>query len=159
MNTPLYTFEPLKSGLDGYFYLAVATTFILLLFTIFLQKKEVKYENRNLRNLGVMMSLFGVFIAISVIIFSWFYNNRIGTVKIYDQQIDTSQKLVNFKDVKRIYLKETKQSSHISPQIIVDTTMMLVIEEMGGKTHLFTDEFYPIKEMVVKMNEAEKASR
>jgi len=159
MGNTLFTYEPLKSGLDSYFYLALALAFGLLLLALYLQNKEVKYEQRNMRNLVVMMCLFGVMMSTGVIVFSWFNNNRIGTVKVYEKGIDTSTKQVLYKDISRIYLEEIPQSSHISPQIIIDTAMMLVVEEMNGKTHLFTDEFYPIKEMVVTMNETEKASR
>jgi len=157
MENILEIYHPVNAGLGQEFWLAVLGAFGLLIVAYFLQRKDVKYENRNLRNLLVMLSLFGTMLCVCVIIFSWFNNQKISTVRVFENGVQYDENTITFNQLKKAYLHDNKQSSHLSTQIIIDTSYLLVIEEMSGKAHVFSEDHYPIKEMVVVINEAEQA--
>lgn len=155
MNEPLI-FEAQRIGLFTNVLLPLIATLLLIGIAIFINKKEVAYENRNLKKVGEMLSWFGILLLIGITIFSTLNYMRIDDVTLHKNSIQFSGNDIPFNDISRVYLHQDLQSSHISAQIIKDTTYLLVVQERKGKTHVFSEENYPVKEMVVKINEQMK---
>ncbi len=143
----------------GYFstiILPILLAIALIGLAIYLSKKEVGYKNRNLKNLVFLMSLFGIMICMSVAIFSLLNQRHLQAVELSQMHLKIEGEEIPLKELKRVYLKQDFQSSHLSPQIIRDTTYLLVVEERAGKIYVLSDNNYPVKEMVVSINEAMK---
>ena len=146
-------YEASNTGFYTTLILPILLGLALMGLAFYLHKKEVAYENRNIKNLGFLMSLFGIVLCFGVALFSFINLQRIQPVELHAKQLKIEGDYLPFTDIKRVYLHQDFQASHISAQLIRDTTYILVVEERAGKTHLLSEENYPIKEMVVAINE------
>ena len=151
-NTALAIYEPLQTGFGMTVIVPLILSLLLAGLAFYLNKKEVSYENRNYKNLGFLFCLFGVMLSFVVAGFSAYNFHRMQAVELLPTQVKVENRLLEFQNIKRVFLHRDFQASHISPQIIRDTTYLLIIEEKNGKSHAFSDENYPIREMVVAIN-------
>lgn len=154
----LHTYEPLKAALGMNFYAAFILLISFLAVSAYLYNMKLPYEQRSRRNIVLMMLLFGALLAGGTSLFTWVNSWRISSLHVYDNKITTFKGDLAYDDLKRAYLYADKQSSHLSAQLILDTTFLLVIEDKDNKTQVFSEEYYPVKEIVVTINEALNAS-
>ncbi len=151
MESPLYLFEPIKTELNSSLMTYLIVTVLLALALGYFSKKKVAYEQRNMKNMLLMLVFFGFMIMLCTSFFTWWTSVKIVPVIITETTIETPYGLAKLDNVKNAYIHTDKQASSLSPELVRGTTKFLVIEEHGRKTHALSEEHYDIKEILVAL--------
>lgn len=151
MDSPLYLFEPVKTELNSSLLTYAIITVLLALALGFFSKKKVEYEQRNMKQMLLMLVFFGFMIMIGTTFFTWWTSVKIIPITITEETIETPYGIAQLDNIKNAYIYTDKQGSSLSPELVRGTTKFLVIEEHGKKTHALSEEHYNIKEILVTL--------
>ena len=157
MEEALYTFTPDNSASAQTAWFAAVIALGALAGMAAMLKKKAQGRNHNLNMLAAMLLFFVLLISSGTAFFSWWKIQKSGPVAVYADAVETPYGRAAFSTVKDAYIHVDNQPSLISPGRNVRTTKMLVIEERSGKTHVMSEEDYPIKEMLPAIKSAFKA--
>ncbi len=168
MSVITQVFEPINS--DSY-TLAIICTFFAIASIIALvfynrkpptsQLKDQPDSNKpyapNRYKPLVSMALFFVFlICISTAFFSWLQTTKMTPVTINEQYVETNFGKVDWENIQNIYVHEDKQIAPFSGKRVGRATKILMIIEIGGKTHALSEDNYNIKAMGKMITEIKK---
>lgn len=155
-NTLIETFEPIATPINAYFWAWLFLMLVLVGLSFYLYQKKASYENRNRKNLLQLLVMFGALICFGVVLFTFINSQRIQAIQVYDDQVILPSETIPFQQLKRAYIHVDQQGSHLSPQIVVDTSYLLVFEKMDGKTFVFSNDYYDIGNIARSINDAMK---
>ena len=154
MEEVLYTFAPNNSATAQTAWAAAIIALAALAGTVALLKKKAAGRSYNQNMLAAMLLFFLMLISSGTAFFSWLKIRKTGPVSIYKDAVETPYGRASFAAIKDAYIHADKEPSLIDPNRSVRTTNMLVIEEKGGKTHVMSEQDYPIKEMLPALKDA-----
>ncbi len=154
MREILYTFEPIGSGTQSTFYLAILAALMGLGGMIALLRMKTSREHRNRNMLAAMLLFFVFLIGAGTALFSGLKMRKIGPVYIYADAITTPYGEAEFEHIKDAYIYADREPSLIDPSRSVRTTRMLVVQEESGKSHVLSEEDYPVKEVLAGLRTA-----
>lgn len=153
MGELLYTFEAASSGAYTNFVLSLLAALIGIGGMLYLLRREVSREQRNL-NIVIAMLLFFLFlIGSSTAFFSYMRLRKVGPVEIYASGMTTPYGKVRFEDIRNAEIILDKESNILSGSTGRRTRMLAIIEK-DGKTHALSEEDYPVQEILAKMKKA-----
>ena len=156
MESPLYLFEPVKTELNSSLMAYAIITVLLALTLGYFSKKKVDYEQRNMKQMLLMLVFFGFMIMLGTTFFTWWTSVKIIPVTITETTIETPYGVAQLDNIRNAYIHTDKQSSSLSPELVRGMTKFLVIEEHGRKTHALSEEHYNIKEVLVALRKVLK---
>mgnify|MGYP001797238211 FL=1 len=161
MDTALEVYQPVNTSLNLTTGISVFLLLAALLGLYWNEMREVAYDNRHYRQLGLV--LFGFLALLSAIaaLFSGLTSRRIGPVEFYADRIETVEATIPYRSIQRAYLHQDQpQSSFGSSQARGDTTLMLIIvERLDQKTHVFSAYNYPIERLHNSLKQHLEAAR
>lgn len=148
MEEALYTFSADNSGTAQTAWIAAAIALGALAGMLALLRKKAEGRRRNQNMLAAMLLFFAALIGGGAAFFSWLKIRKTGPVTLYQDAIETPYGKASFGAIKDAYIHADREPSLIDPARAVRTTKMLVIEEKNGKTHVMSEEDYPINEIL-----------
>lgn len=148
METALHTFEPNLSTEYFNLVLAIFTFWGAGVALYFLFRKKASYEKRNQRQLLQMLTGFVGVIAFGVSLGLLYNLSILQPIKIYSNSVETGYGKVPFDDLKAVYLQQASGRSFVSPDIEIEQTELLYIEEKRGKAYVFSPDNYDVRTIV-----------
>lgn len=148
MDTPLYVFEANASKETTTLIIAIVATLLAAGFLYYLKKRPTNYERRHYRQLGQMLSGFVLIISLGSIFGGIFNLQRLKSVKIYENAVETGYGKVSFDDLRYVYLQETGATSFLAPTIRIDTVYLAYFEEKNGKSYVLSNQHYDVRSIV-----------
>ncbi|MEL6718301.1 MAG: hypothetical protein AAFO82_06630 [Bacteroidota bacterium] len=148
MDAPLFIFEADRSKEMLQLILAISATVLMLATFLWLKRKEINYEKRNLQKTALMLLGFGLIISIGSIFGMGFRLNQLQPVEVYEDRIRTGYGEVSYQELRAVYLHVGHQSSIVSPTIQLDTTRLAYFEEFKGRSYVFSESHYEVKKIV-----------
>jgi hypothetical protein len=141
-------FEPLSSAF------ATPVTFVVLLTLLlagvwYYAKKS--HAISRYRQLWAMLAFFGLLISLGITAMNWYIGERIGDVAISETAFETPYGEIPFETVKEVVIYLDRKSSPFTGFKPGSETRRLLIIEKGGKTYSFSEDNYPIDEMIEPM--------
>jgi hypothetical protein len=153
MGELLYTFEAANSGAYTNFILAIIAAVLGVGGTLYLLRRKVSREQRNL-NIVIAMLLFFLFlIGSSTAFFSYMRLRKVGPVDIYEAGMKTPYGRVQFADIRNAEIIIDEEPNVLSGSAGRRTRILTIIER-DGRTHALSEEDYPVQEILGKMKQA-----
>lgn len=148
MEEALYTFTADHRATTQTALIAIIIALGALAGMAALLKKKAEGRQRNQNMLAAMLLFFVFLIGGGAAFFSWLKIRKTGPVAIYEDAVETPYGKAAFRTMKDAYIHADNEPSLIDPARAVRTTRMLVIEEKNGKTHVLSEQDYPINEIL-----------
>jgi hypothetical protein len=79
-------------------------------------------------------------------------NDRVNVVFNKDEMTTPHGKIA-YKNIKNSYLYFKEKKSPLIPNLVLDTTKMLIIEEEDGKKHVLLENDYPVDSIMLAIRE------
>ncbi len=148
MDNPLYVFEANASKEMTTLIVAIVATLLAIGFLYYLKKRPENYERRHYKQLGQMLSGFVLIISLGSVVGGIFNLQRLQSVKIYKDYVETGYGKVRFNDLRYVYLQETGATSFLAPSIRIDTVYLAYFEERNGKSYVLSNQHYDVRSIV-----------
>lgn len=153
MDVPLHSYEPVNQHYSM-IWMALAVFVIGMIGAIWLFRQKPAIGNNIYTGLVGMLIGFIALIALGTGIFGWLAMTKNTTVAIYTDKIELGKKEIPFQELKDAVIEESKETSWINPNITKKSVQLLFISDRQGKTYAFSEENYPIKEMMTNLKTA-----
>ena len=135
--------------------IAIASIIALIVFNLKQNKSlpqdsavsQIPPQTNKFKPLASLGLFFVFLIGSSTAFFSWLTTTKMTTVTINEAYIETNFGKVEWDDVQNIYIHDDKKIAPFSGKRVGKTTKILMIVEMGGKTHALSELNYNIAEM------------
>lgn len=139
-------FEPLVSAFSTSFWLAlgISLLFLLGLLWTFSGKSDLKKYKAPVQ----MLLGFGMLLSLGTAYMLWLTSDQISPVHLTTDHISFRDNKIPYKRISGAYIHEEKSTSPLDPTLIRDTSYFMVLEEVGGRTHVFPKEHYNILDLV-----------
>jgi len=158
METPLRSFEPYLYGINILSIIFLSLTLIFAILLYFQNKKKVPYYEKKRKRVFSMLLAFGVMIFSVTTILNMVNTWNLKTVKFYSNAIETPMGKVEFDDIQSAYIFVDKPIllTQNNEQPKSKNSRMLIIEEYSRKTHVLSEENYPIENILELLNQIRK---
>lgn len=153
MTEILYEFAPTSND-RLYLWLGIAFTIIGYGTAWWLLTRKRTGRERTMFTILAMLAFFVGLMAMSTAFFSGWSLRKQGKVELSRTAVILGNAVIPYQDVKKIYYKKDKSGSIFQGQGTTNT--FLVIEQRGGKTHVISEEQYPIGEIMTRIKEITK---
>ena len=144
MEDLIAVFEPNRSGNNILTLVCIVLAVLALGFLVYNQRRTVSPEKRSMAQLFSLLAGFVILIAIGTGIFSFWAGQKSIPVKVSTNAIETLYGKTNLDDINQLYIHYDQKLSPISGKLQGDSTRLLMIIENDGKTHVLSEENYPI---------------
>ena len=114
----------------------------------FNQKRKVGLDQKNMQNLISMLLGFVILLSLCALIFSKLTSERIGPVRVFPDRIVTNEGVIQASRIKKAYLQESVPNTPFQLNALRDSSLLFIIEEVDGTSHVFTEDNYPIRQMM-----------
>jgi hypothetical protein len=141
-------FPPLHPYLPFWFWAALLATLASGAFTVFLLYGKHPWKGNFWRQVVPLWGFILCLLGVGTVIFTLFEHRKIGPVRIEAQGIETPFGKAQHDDIYRFYVHQEVSSSLIDPSLIREKTNWLIIEERGGKKHLFSEDQYDLPAII-----------
>jgi hypothetical protein len=142
------TFLPLHPHLPVLFWAALITALASGAYTAYALFGKHQWKGNFQRQVAPLWGFILCLMAVGATIFLFFEHGRIGPVRIDAQGIETPFGKAGYGDIDRYYVHQEVKRSIIDPSLSRDKTHWLVVEERGGKRHLFSEDQYDLRAML-----------
>jgi len=148
MDTPLHIFEADKSDVYTTLGIALGIALITTFVVIWLHRRAVSYDNRNRMRLLQILLYFVILIASGTAIFTGVQLNRLQPIKIYEDKLETAYGTVAIDNLRKAQLYTNDQRSFVSPDIEINRSLLLYIEEKDGSSYVFAKANYDVQAII-----------
>jgi len=143
----LHSFAPNTADLNWSIMVAASIALICLGLIIFYTTKKVPHSQRKQKQLISLLIYFTFTISTGMAVFSWLSSKKMNTVEIYEDRMTTPYGEVVFKNISNVEIYTDNSTIDQSANAISNNSRMLIIEEYSGKSHILSEEIYPINEI------------
>ena len=148
MEDLIAVFEPERSGNNQLAIICLLLAVLALAYLIYNQRRVTKPENRNLKQLMSLLAAFVILIALGTAVFSYLAGQKFVPVKVFSKHIETSYGKSDLEDIQQLYIHNDQKLSPVSGKLEGDSTRLLMIVELKGKTHVLSEENYDIDSLM-----------
>lgn len=115
-----------------------------------------KPANNKSAYTGLIGMLIGflALIALGTGIFGWIALAKNTTFSIYEDRVVFGKRQIPFQNLRNAIIEESKETSWINPNITKKSVQLLFVTDYQGNTYVFSEENYPIKEIIAKLKAA-----
>jgi hypothetical protein len=151
------TFEPINGGLDPAFWVALMITIVALGALFWLMRVwEPEGRTRAYRPLAQLLVFIVILLAGGTALFTGWTSLKLIPVTVSEESVVTSYGEAKFANIRQIYMHKDQEKSLVNPALTVRTTMMLIIEEKDGKTHILSEAHYELGPILKAIDEQRK---
>lgn len=148
-------FSPTHSNVNSTVIISIILLIAALIFLYFNQRRKVRAQFRNHRQLYSLLALLVAFTALLTAVFQWYINSRLESLVVYQDRLEWPERPVPWNEIKSVYFYDNSSTGRAgsSDRPIVEIenlrkkNQLLIIEEYSGKTHVFAQKDYAIIEM------------
>jgi len=148
MEEPLYIFEATKSGPYTTLIISLGTTLLTALAAIWLHRKAISYDNRTRIRLLQVLLYFVILIAAGTAVFTTVQLGRLQPIKIYEDRLETAYGTVPISELEKVQLYTDDQRSFVSPDIEINRSLLLYVEEKNGDAYVFAKANYDVRNII-----------
>ena len=148
MDSALHIYEATNSYLNQTTSWSLGILLFSLLAIWYNQKRKIQASQRNIQKVISLLLGFAVLLASGSAFFSWLTSNRIGPVEVFSDRIITNEATIPAKQIKKAYMFQSTPNSIFQLNALGDSSLLFIIEEFSGKTHVFAEDNYPIQQMM-----------
>ena len=149
----LQIFQPDTGAERQTLVIAIVAALVALGLMWGLLRRPSSRENRNTQLLLAMLLFFAGLISGGTAIFTGWTIIKLQPVSISATGIEMPGGMTKWADIRSVYIFHNQQKSLINPGLTRRTVRMLVIEEQSGKTHVLSEEQYPVNEIYGRIKE------
>lgn len=162
MEIPIHIFEPIT------FKATLITVIFSLLsigivgFLIFLNKKEMSYDEAKRRGLYSILLGIALLLTTSTAILNFWNSLKFTPIKLYKDSIETPRARVAYEDIQNAYIYIDKPMTITTPPAdsLMNYDRLLILEEFNKTSHVMAEENYPIEDILEKLRSlAEKSKK
>jgi len=103
------------------------------------------------RSLLALLSFILALVAGGTALFSKLTSERIGTVRLGEDFLETPYGKTKLADIRDAYIEMDQRPNPLNPGQKRDRVRLLIVLEEDGKTHVLSEENYPIEEILREM--------
>jgi len=140
-------FEATTTHNDQLFWIALVVCILATGGTFFLLRKT----KGAYRSLLALLSFILALVAGGTAIFSKLTSEKIGTVRLGEDSLETPYGKTQLEDIRDAYIEMDQRPSLLNPGRQSDRVRLLIILEDDGKTHVLSEANYPIEEILREM--------
>jgi len=152
MMSLLTIIEPFASPLNAQFYMLALTSLITAILCYMLLTKRLA-PNSKLSGLLGMLAGFVAMISFGAVLFSYVSSRSITSLHFNESNLTYSENTIPYSKIDRHFVKPLPQQSRYSAQINVDTALVYVIEMKDKSLHLFSNDYYNVRDLKKVMEE------
>lgn len=159
MEAPIHIFEPITFKANLITAIFTLLTIGIIGFLIYLNKKEMTYDEAKRRGLYSILLGVAVLLTSSTAVLNYWNSFRFKPIKLYSDAIETPRGKVLLEDIQNayIYLDKPMTISTPPPDSLMNYDRLLILEEFNQTSHVMAEENYPIDKILEKIRElAEK---
>ena len=156
MDQPIAVFEPIRSGNYQTIIICLIVIVIALISLVLLNRKNITFKQKGYRPLLSLLSFFAIVIAAVTAFFSFWAAQKLTTVKVFPDAIETGFGKTELANIRQIYIHKDQQRSRLTGSPEGDITHILIIEEMDRKTHALSEENYQIDSLLKVLDALKK---
>ena len=153
MEEPIYVFDPITfqaTLITGVFtFLSV----VILGFLIYLNKKEMTYDEAKRRGLYSILLGIALLLTTSTAVLNFWNSLKFTSIKLYKDAIETPRGKVAFEDIQNAYIYIDKPMTITTPphDSLMNYNRLLILEEFDKTSHVMAEENYPIEDILEKI--------
>lgn len=153
-ETPLHTFVPYDLALPTSVWLSILVALAAAAAVFYFLRPSKERGQRNTRVLVAMLFFFMAIMAAGTAFFS-FWNSRrtLAPVLVFEDRLESGYGTSSMKNIKVAYLKTEDRNTLFPTAQNAKKDTFLLVEQRDGRTHVFSHQDYPVKEMAVKIRE------
>lgn len=150
-------FLPLQSGLGFEFWGSLLATLAGIVAVLYFLKKPANRSTLGrLRPLFSLLGFLVVLIAGSTAFFSAWRYLQLEAIVLDGEQIQSAYGTTLLRDIRTMGLEPDVTRSLVNPFGSGDTTWLLVLETRDGKAQVFSEQDYPVHEIMKALEEIAK---
>lgn len=138
--------EPFASPLNTQFYGLIILAVLGAGLCFLLMTKRLASNFKLAGLFGMLLGFVGL-IAAGTVVFSYVHSRTIQPINFSSSDMQYSNQTILYKQIERHYVKPLIQQSRYSAQINTDTALVYVIEMRDKRLHLFSNEYYNVKNL------------
>ncbi len=148
MDIPLHIFEATKSGTYATLFISLGIALLAAAAAFWLYRKKTSYENRTRLRIVQILLYFAVLIAGGTSILAAVELNRLQPIKIYEDSLETAFGKVPITKLEKVQLYTDDQRSFVSPDIEINRSLILYVEEKNGDAYVFAADKYDVQTII-----------
>jgi len=149
--------EPIYSAIPDKSYTSILILLFLTigctLLAVLIQTNKFKNIKGAYKQVGFLLSGFGGLLFFVTMLLSIWDSYRIQPLELYANHLICYKGKIPYKEIARAGIFTDQQKSFLNPQIMEGGSRMLVLERKNKPTAVFTEEYYDIDVLVMKINE------
>ena len=161
MEVPVYIFEPITFKATLITVIFAFLSISILGFLIYLNKKEMSYDEAKRRGLFSILLGIAFLITTSTAVLNFWNSQKFKTIKLYKDSIETPRGKIAFEDIQNAYIYIDKPMTITTPphDSLMNYDRLLILEEFDKTSHVMAEENYPIEDILGKIKLLVEESR
>lgn len=152
MSDPIAVFVPTISEDEAYLWGGLICAFLALGGMIYILLRKFEYHEEYKKWIIAMLLFFIFMMSAGTSVFSWMAYQRIKKLALYEDRMTIGTREILYEDIKQIKLEKTQEKSMLNPNIVKNSVQLLLIEELGGKVHVLSEENFPVQRILGTLN-------
>jgi len=151
MESALYTFLPQTRDLQTTLMILLGAGLATVAFSIFLLYRPRVLANRLLQLLLPMSLFFIGIISLAAAAINGLALIRLYPIQLFAHSLLMQGKSVEYSNVNNAYILKEQELSPLTSQVVSTQISFLAIEKSDGTVVRFSEEYYPIREILGQM--------
>lgn len=132
---------------------ALAVALLCGIGAVWFQYTRFESVNKRLQQIGQMLLFYGVLISLGVAGFSFWQNTKTVDLVFKEDSVETPYGVLKYNNIKNAKIQTETMSSLANPNMVRSRIQLLVITETNGKSHVLSEENYPIRNVLGEIRE------
>lgn len=161
MEVPIHIFEPITIKATLITIIFAFLSIGILGFLIFLNKKEMSYDEAKRRGLYSILLGIALLLTTSTAILNFWNSLKFTPIKLYKDSIETPRGKVAYENIQNAYIYIDRPMTITTPpsDSLMSYDRILVLEEFDKTSHVMAEENYPIEDILEKIKSLAEKSR
>lgn len=161
MEVPVHIFEPITFEATLITVIFTILSIGILGFLIFLNKREMTYDEAKRRGLYSILLGIALLLTTSTAVLNFWNSLKFKPIKLYQDSIETPRGKVAYEDIQNAYIYIDKPMTITTPPAdsLMKYDRLLILEEFDKTSHVMAEENYPIEDILEKIKSFAKKSR
>ncbi len=161
MEVPIHIFEPITFKATLITVIFSFLSISILGFLIFLNKKEMSYDEAKRRGLYSILLGIALLLTSSTAILNFWNSFKFKPIKLFKDSIETPRGKVAYEDIQNAYIYIDKPTTITTPPAdsLMNYDRLLILEEFNKTSHVMAEENYPIEDILKKLRALAEESK
>lgn len=144
------------SSFTSTIYLALATMVVCGGVAWYLYFGKNINANKRMRQIGAMLLFYGVLISAGVAIFSFWQKTKTIDLVFKQDGVETPYGYLQYNQIHQANIKTEAITTPLNANRVRSRVNLLIITEINNKTHVLSEEDYPIRDILGEIQKRRK---